>query len=161
MNATTVYGSGKAFTVLMISLFLFIPFPVADGTGWDKLFHPVLNVSISSSIPGDTVHVRCISSEGDVRDGYLASNDSSSEGAKVFHFDVALKLLDNVRYNCLVKQKEREIGQFLGFLSGFCIRGCQWDLHPTYAQRWSRMRQDWVRYYYKPIGSPDDDDYDV
>ena len=89
------------------------------------------------------------------RGGYL-----DSSGTKPFIFDVKLKFLTTIRYNCLLTQGGKEIGQFLGFRSGsYCEKGCTWKLYPHYALRIS-TRRGFVNQTYKPIGSPDDHTYD-
>lgn len=119
------------------------------------MLHPKLTVTITSKIPGGPVRVKCISSENDVKGGYLYSSNP-----KPFTFDVELKFLTTIRYNCLLTQRGREIGQFLGFRSGsYCEKGCTWEVYPHYALRMS-SRHDYVNQTYKSIGSPDDHTYD-
>ena len=139
-----------------MTLFLMlIVVPFTHASMWAELFHPRLRVTISSKIPGSVVHVKCISSEDDIKEGEL---DSSNE--KPFVFDVELKFLKTIRYNCLLTQDGKEIGQFLGFRSGsYCEKGCTWEVHPDYALRIS-SRNGFVNQTYKAIGSPDDYSYD-
>nr|XP_007153444.1 hypothetical protein PHAVU_003G035800g [Phaseolus vulgaris]ESW25438.1 hypothetical protein PHAVU_003G035800g [Phaseolus vulgaris] len=150
------YGGGKAlFSVLFLMLVFAASCSEASNSMWGALLHPKLRVNITSKIPGEVVRIKCISSENDVEKGFL---DSTS--TEPFTFDVQLKLLTTIRYNCLLRQGKREIGQFLGFRSGsYCEKGCIWELYTTYAVRTS-SRNGYVNQTYKPIGSPDDYIYD-
>lgn len=138
------------FFVLML-----VPFSQASASLWSELLHPKLTVKITSKIPGGNVRVKCISSENDIIGGYL-----NSSSMKPFTFEVELKFLTTIRYNCLLTQHGKEIGQFLGFRSGsYCDKGCIWELYPHYALRLSAKRG-YVNQTYKAIGSPDDHNYD-
>ncbi|CAJ1932353.1 unnamed protein product [Sphenostylis stenocarpa] len=150
-----VVPSGGGKTILMMLCFLSVFAGSASSSMWAELLHPTLKVNITSKIPGGVVHIKCISSENDVKRGSL---DSSS--TKPFTFDVRLKFLTTIRYNCLLTQGGREIGQFLGFRSGsYCEKGCNWELYLHYALRMS-SRDGFVNQTYRPIGSPDDTTYD-
>jgi hypothetical protein len=154
-----VASGGLKIFFIFICLFIilmFVPYSQASKNSlWNELIHPKLTVKITSKIPGGNVRVKCISSENDIRGGYL--NDSST---KPFTFDVELKFLKTIRYNCLLTQRGKEIGQFLGFRSGtYCDKGCIWELYPHYALRIS-SRSGYVNQTYKAIGSPDDHNYD-
>ncbi|KAK7275252.1 hypothetical protein RIF29_16362 [Crotalaria pallida] len=149
------FGDWRAIFNLNLFLIMLIFVPFSHASMWNELIHPRLGVTIMSKIPGDVVRVKCISSENDIKEGYL---DSSS--IKPFAFEVELKFLTTVRYNCLLTQGYKEIGQFLGFRSGsYCDRGCTWELFPHYALRIS-SRHGFINQTYKPIGSPDDHTYD-
>ncbi|KAK7310047.1 hypothetical protein RJT34_07255 [Clitoria ternatea] len=152
------YG-GVRKTFFILPLFCMVTFVASFQTTsesvWGELLHPKLRVTITSKIRGGVVRVKCISSENDIQKGYL-----DSVNAKPFVFDVGLKLLTTIRYNCLLTQRGREIGQFLGFRSGsYCERGCTWEVYPSYATRIS-YRHGFVNQTYRPIGSPDDHTYD-
>lgn len=150
------YGGEKPFCKLFLfMLILVISSSEASNSLWNELLHPKLRVQITSKIPGGVVRVKCISSENHIIGGYL---DSSS--TKPFIFDVELKFLTTIRFNCLLTQNGKEIGQFLGFRSGsYCEKGCIWEVYPRYALRLS-SRHGFVNQTYKPIGSPDDHTYD-
>ncbi|QCD90326.1 Plant self-incompatibility S1 [Vigna unguiculata] len=149
------YGGGKALFIVLFLMMDFAASSQASNSMWGDLLHPKLEVNITSKIPGEAVNIKCISSENDIKRGLL---DSSTR--KPFTFDVQLKLLTTIRYNCLLTQGRTEIGQFLGFRSGtYCEKGCIWELHRNYALRMS-SREGYVNQTYKPIGSPDDYDYD-
>jgi len=149
------YGGGKAFFNIVFFTLVFAGSSEASNSMWGELLHPKLRVNITSKIPGEVVRIKCISSENDVKRGLL---DSSN--AKPFTFDVQLKLLTTIRYNCLLRQGRKEIGQFLGFRSGsYCEKGCNWELYTNYALRMS-YRNGYINQTYMPIGSPDDDTYD-
>ncbi|KAE9595756.1 hypothetical protein Lalb_Chr17g0342131 [Lupinus albus] len=141
------------YNLTLFLLLIFVPF--SNSSLWGEMLHPKLGVKITSKIPGGVVRVKCISSESDIKEGYLESSS-----AKPFIFEVELKFLTTVRYNCLLTQGCKEIGQFLGFRSGsYCEKGCTWEVFPTYALRISSKRG-FVNQTYKPIGSPDDHSYD-
>ncbi|WVZ10793.1 hypothetical protein V8G54_015323 [Vigna mungo] len=149
------YGGGKAVFIVSLLMLGFAASSQASNSMWGELLHPKLTVNITSKIGGEVVNIKCISSENDIKRGVL---DSST--TKPFTFDVQLKLLTTIRYNCLLTQGRTEIGQFLGFRSGsYCEKGCIWELHRNYALRMS-ARDGYVNQTYKPIGSPDDYDYD-
>ncbi|KAK7407531.1 hypothetical protein VNO78_09484 [Psophocarpus tetragonolobus] len=156
--AFTYGGGGKAkalFTTTLFLTFVFVTSSQGSNSLWNELLHPKLKVTITSKIPGGVVRVKCISSENDVKGGYLDSSKT-----KPFAFDVELKFLTTIRYNCLLTQSGKEIGQFLGFRSGsYCEKGCVWEVYPRYALRLS-SRHGFVNQTYKPIGSPDDHSYD-
>lgn len=148
------YG-GVFFNLALFFMLIFIPFSQTSNSVWSEFLHPKLTVKITSKIPGGVVRVKCISSDNDIKGGYL---DSSN--AKPFKFDVELKFLTTIRYNCLLTQGGKEIGQFLGFRSGsYCDKGCTWEVYPHYALRIS-SRNGFVNQTYKAIGSPDDHNYD-
>jgi len=148
-------GGVKLCFILTIFVLAFFPFTQASNSLWYELIHPRLTVKITSKIPGGNVRVKCISSENDIQTGYL-----NSSSMKPFTFEVELKFLTTIRYNCLLTQQDKEIGQFLGFRSGsYCAKGCIWELYPNYALRIS-SRNGYVNQTYKAIGSPDDHDYD-
>lgn len=147
-------GRKNFFNLTLFLMLIFVPF--SHASLWSELLHPKLGVKITSRIPGEIVHVKCISSEDDIKEGYL----NSSNPTKSFTFEVELKFLTTVRYNCLLTQDNKEIGQFLGFRSGsYCEKGCTWEVFPHYALRIS-SRRGFVNQTYKAIGSPDDHSYD-
>ncbi|KAK7306931.1 hypothetical protein VNO77_39569 [Canavalia gladiata] len=152
----TSYGGGKRFlNVWLFVMLMFVTVSSGSNPVWNELLHPKLTVKITSKIAGEIVRVKCISSENDIKGGFL---DSASP--QPFTFDVELKFLTTIRYNCLLSQNGSEIGQFLGFRSGsYCEKGCTWEIYPNYALRIS-SRHGYVNQTYKPIGSPDDHDYD-
>lgn len=139
---------------ILFFIVICIPFSIASNSLWNELLHPKLRVKITSKIPGGNVRVKCISSENDIKGGYLNSSRTNP-----FQFDVELKFLTTIRYNCLLTQGGKEIGQFLGFRSGsYCDKGCTWELYRHYALRINSRNI--VNQTYKAIGSPDDHSYD-
>ncbi|KAE9589429.1 hypothetical protein Lal_00000076 [Lupinus albus] len=151
------HGCRKFF--LNLSMFLimfFVVVPFSHASFWNELVHPKFPVRITSRIQG-IVHVKCISSEGDIIEASLDGSKADSS----LSFEVELKFLTTIRYNCLLRIHGSEIGQFLAFRSGsYCVKGCYWELHSHYARRLSSLTSDFVNQIYKPIGSPDDRNYD-
>lgn len=150
-------GGVKIFFVLTCLFFVLISIPLSQASNsfWNELLRPKLTVKMISKIPGENVRVKCISTENDIKEAYL-----NSSSMKPFIFEVELKFLITIRYNCLLTQHGKEIGQFLGFRSGsYCAKGCIWELYQRYALRIS-SRNGYVNQTYNAIGSPDDHNYD-
>ncbi|KAF1863465.1 hypothetical protein Lal_00030497 [Lupinus albus] len=77
------------YNLTLFLLLIFVPF--SNSSLWGEMLHPKLGVKITSKIPGGVVRVKCISSESDIKEGYLESSS-----AKPFIFEVELKFLTTV-----------------------------------------------------------------